>query len=503
MDNNQRQKMERWADRGEHGGATALMDRLSSSLSSSSAPLVPERRVRPLHGFVVAAGAAVLTVVVIVAGVLAVRLGPEDEVATPDSAPAPVDVVTTVPAPDAGNVATTQPTTPIAESVVPADIDLTTWAEVPLNSDVFGYEPVYDAEWVDGILYAVGSSNEEEGEFASFRGTVWRSPDGITWERTATVSDPGSVMYAIAGFDTTLVAVGEIMLDGSYGAIWTSHDGDTWMRVPHDDDIFGGSNGQSQILEVTAGGPGFIAVGFLCDDCDNRFAGQPTVWVSENGENWTRLPFLENSAGVINDIASQDGTLVAVGSVSSESGVTAAIWTSDDGYTWERVVFGGAGDQWINGVTSSEGGFVAVGAVEAPARALSDRELEITGGIKLTEAVVWSSPTGRVWTISESYTADWPASAAFVDVATVGSQYVIVGRQFVFIGPNNEDEIREMGLVGEMGMVWMSSDGSSWTRADTGEQFFSARPTVVTGNPAGAIMFADLGGQTVWRAPPD
>lgn len=209
MDNNQRQKMERWADRGEHGGATALMDRLSSSLSSSSAPLVPERRVRPLHGFVVAAGAAVLTVVVIVAGVLAVRLGPEDEVATPDSAPAPVDVVTTVPAPDAGNVATTQPTTPIAESVVPADIDLTTWAEVPLNSDVFGYEPVYDAEWVDGVLYAVGSSNEEEGEFASFRGTVWRSPDGITWERTATVSDPGSVMYAITGSDTTLVAVGE------------------------------------------------------------------------------------------------------------------------------------------------------------------------------------------------------------------------------------------------------------------------------------------------------
>jgi len=76
VDDNQRQKMQRWADRGDHGGATDLIDRLSSSLSSSSAPLVPEHRVRPLHGFAVAAGAAVLTIVVIVTGVLAVRLGP-------------------------------------------------------------------------------------------------------------------------------------------------------------------------------------------------------------------------------------------------------------------------------------------------------------------------------------------------------------------------------------------------------------------------------------------
>ncbi len=478
---------------------------MSSSLSSSSAPLVPERRVRPVHGIVVAGSAAVLTVVVIVAGVLAVRLGPEDNVAPADSTPVPVDVVTTAPAPDAGIVAATLPTTPIAESVVPADVDLTTWIEVPLNSDVFGYEPVYDVEWIDGILYAVGSSNEEEGEFASFRGTVWRSPDSIAWDRTATVSDPGSVMYAIAGSDTTLVAVGEIMADQTYGAIWTSQDGETWTRVPRDDDTFGSAFGK--IHEVAVGGPGFVAVGELCEDSEACFA-QPTVWVSENGSSWARLPFIDATPGVINDITSYDGTLVAVGRTFSESGGLAAIWISDDGYTWERIVddgvFGGAGDQWINGVTSSEGGFVAVGAREAPGRALTDRELEITGGMKLTEAVVWSSPTGRVWTISESYTADWPVSATFVDVATVGSQYVIVGHEFVYIDANNEDELREMGLMDGLGvMVWASPDGSTWTRADTGEQFFSARPTVVTGNPAGAIMFAELGGTTIWRAPPE
>jgi hypothetical protein len=459
-----------------------------------------------LHGIAVAAAAAVLTVVVIVAGVLAVRLGPEDSLAPVDSTPGPVNVVTTAPAPDAGIVDTTQPTTAIAESVAPPEIDLTTWTQVPIDFDVFGYEPVYDAEWVDGILYAVGSSSHgEEGEFDSFRGTVWRSPDGIAWERTATVSDPGSLMYSIAGSDALLVAVGEIMADQTYGAIWTSQDGETWTRVPHDDDTFGSAFGK--IHEVAVGGPGFVAVGELCEDSEACFA-QPTVWVSENGSSWARLPFIDATPGVINDITSYDGTLVAVGRTFSESGGLAAIWISDDGYTWERIVdddvLGGVGGEWINGVTSSEGGFVAVGTREVPARALSDRELELIGGLKLTEAVVWSSPAGRVWTISESYTADWPVWATFVDVTTVGSQYVIVGREFVYIYANNEDELREMGLMDGLGvMVWTSSDGSTWTRADTGEQFFSARPTVVTGNPAGAIMFADVGGQTIWRAPPD
>ena len=485
---NQELKMERWAERGDHAGATALVDRLGTSVSTQTAPMVPQRRVRPLYGPLVAAGAAVLTIIVIVSGVLAVRLGPADEVTPADSTPAPTAVVATVPAPDAVDVEPTQPTTPVAEPVTPATIDMATWTEVPLDPEVFGYEPVYDAEWLDGVLYAVGSSNDEEGEFASFRGTVWRSPDGVAWERSATVSDPGSLMYSIAGSDSLLVAVGEIRLDQTHGAIWTSQDGDTWSRVPHDDDTFG--PGFGKIHEVAAGGPGFVAVGELCEDSESCFA-QPTVWVSENGTSWTRLPFVEGTPGVINDLTSHNGTLVAVGRTFSESGDSAAIWISDDGYTWERIVddgvFDRAGSQWISAVTSSETGIVAVGASMEPG--------------ELSNAVVWSSPDGRVWTISESYTADRPASATFEGVTTVGSQYVIVGRQFVYVGPENEDEIRELGLVGEMGMVWTSSNGSTWTRVNTGKQFFTASLAVVTGNPTGAFTFANMDGLTIWRTP--
>jgi hypothetical protein len=62
----------------------------------------------------------------------------------------------------------------------------------------------------------------------------------------------------------------------------------------------------------------------------------------------------------------------------------------------------------------------------------------------------------------------------------------VVGRQIVFVGPDNGDEIREMGMVST------SPNGSTWTRIDTGEQFFTARLTVVAGNPIGAITFAGL-----------
>ncbi len=82
------------------------------------------------------------------------------------------------------------------------------------------------------------------------------------------------------------------------------------------------------------------------------------------------------------------------------------------------------------------------------------------------------------------------ASAAIPTVVVT-----VAGRQIVFVGPDSGDEICEMGMVST------SPNGSTWTRIDTGEQFFTARLTVVAGNPMGAITFAGLEGLTIWRAP--
>jgi hypothetical protein len=252
----------------------------------------------------------------------------------------------------------------------------------------------------------------------------------------------------------------------------------------HDDDTFGPGFGLVQ--EVTAGGPGFVAVGQLCENPDAPCPGQPTVWVSETGDTWTRLPFLTDTLGNISDITSYNGTLIAVGAVSTESGEAAAVWTSNDGYTWQRIVatdaFNGEGNQWITGVTSSEDGIVAVGASWTPDQG--------------TRGTVWFSPNGGQWKIGGSCAADAPATMIFEAVTTVGSQYVAAGTRTITVGPDNEDEI------GEVGGVWTSQNGSVWTPIDTGDLFSAARLMVVAGNQTGVLIFANVPELTIWQTPP-
>jgi len=75
-----------------------------------------------------------------------------------------------------------------------------------------------------------------------------------------------------------LVAVGyEEWMVGSgndhVATVWTSTDGYSWGRVPRDETLFGGT----LMFSVTAGGPGLVAVG-------HKVAGDPeggaAVWVS-------------------------------------------------------------------------------------------------------------------------------------------------------------------------------------------------------------------------------
>jgi hypothetical protein len=340
---------------------------------------------------------------------------------------------------------------------------------------------------VDETFYAVGYDNDVEGDGASFRGWVWRSTDGIGWQRVATVPDEGSFMVAVAGGNGMLVAVGEIMWSPEDAAIWTSTDGVEWVRVVDDGEIFG--SGLGHIAEVVAGGPGFVAVGYVCENVPangDPCVGQPVAWVSETGQDWERV-VLADVDGNVADIAVHNGILVAVGSVFSESGDAAAVWTSSDGYAWEWIVdddvFDAPGNQWTTAVASTGDGLVAVGGSRA-----SDQE---------TSAVIWFSVDGSSWSISESYVIEGPAWPVFDGVATVGTQFVVIGTRVLTVGPQNEDEI------GAIGMVWTSPDGVVWTKVDTGDLFSTARLTVVTGNPSGALVFANDGGLDKWRSPPD
>jgi hypothetical protein len=216
-------------------------------------------------------------------------------------------------------------------------------------------------------LVAVGwDSSVDEGD-----GVVWVSADGYDWTRIddeALFGGPGwQGLRGVSAGGPGLVAGGWDSSGGdSDAAVWVSADGETWERVPAEEAVFGGPNDQ-KIESVTAGGPGVVAVGWDGSRGDLHAA----VWVSADGYTWTRIPHDATVFGAPGEqemfsvVAGGPG-VVAVGFAESDGDPQAAVWVSADGQTWTRLplnegVFGGSGFQCMYSVTVGGPGLVAAG----------------------------------------------------------------------------------------------------------------------------------------------
>ncbi|MGI9666214.1 MAG: hypothetical protein ACR2N2_03815 [Acidimicrobiia bacterium] len=322
-------------------------------------------------------------------------------------------------------------------AVVWTSVDGITWSRVPHDEEVFG-----DVAWISGVtvggpgLIAVGSTGSAA--------VVWTSVDGITWSRVPhdeEVFGRGSMSGVVAG-GPGIVAVGSVNSGddpdprtGADAAVWTSIDGITWSRVPHDDAIFGGADNQ-EMLDVTVGGPGLVAVGREGQNVwDYALWQVAAVWTSVDGIAWSRVPHDDAAFGNEDDrseewvgqamlgVTAGGPGLVAVGGETlGPEPFVSAVWTSVDGITWSRVehdpkVFA-RGMFWpMLDVTAAGPGLVAVGDG------------------------VWTSVDGRTWSLSSEI------EATIWSVTVGGPGLVAVGET----APGN-------------GAVWTSTDGTSWVR---------------------------------------
>ena len=172
---------------------------------------------------------------------------------------------------------------------------------------------------VDGLTWSRGTHDE-----AVLGGPGEQRMDGVT------VGGPG------------LVAVGSVIRNGpSEGpplryaaAVWTSPDGLTWSRVTHDEAVFGGPGGLGgRMLSVAAGGPGLVAVG-TTGGISNQVWTE-SVWTSPDGVTWSRL-HPDKCCGYEEMVSVTAGGpgLVAVGSEPCPCGYlgytewTAAVWVT-------------------------------------------------------------------------------------------------------------------------------------------------------------------------------
>lgn len=165
---------------------------------------------------------------------------------------------------------------------------------------------------------------------------VWLSSDGLAWRTSGSL--PGAVGTCTTGatparptIDLVRITTGELAALGSVPGlgqvVWTSGDGAAWQI--HTLSGLGG-----HIAGLTAGGPGYVAVG-------TSGLSTASAWTSVDGATWVRAPDAADLVGaaMVDAATLGDGTLVAIGGVRDAAGKpgTFLAWTSTDGLTWHRA----------------------------------------------------------------------------------------------------------------------------------------------------------------------
>ena len=213
---------------------------------------------------------------------------------------------------------------------------------------------------------------------------VVTSPNGATWQAAdgeAAFRGPSlSTEQAAAGPGGYVIVGYQASAGRPIAAAWWSAGLTGWRRAG--DASPGALDGAAeQMLAVTAGPRGFVAVGWD--------GNQPSAWISPNGQAWTResvpLPIGVRSAA-LQHVASDGRAVVAIGTVLTTSGqlLPFAASSSDGGTTWTDTALPvPSGQAFVTALTASGGGFTATGTFGR------------TPGHQ--DVVVWTSANGAAW----------------------------------------------------------------------------------------------------------
>ena len=222
----------------------------------------------------------------------------------------------------------------VPNAAVWTSVDGLTWSQVPHDEAVFGGEGQQwmNSVTVGGPgLVAVGGGSLGAAVWTSADGLTWSlvPHDERAFGRAAGLGGL-PVLNGVTAGGPGLVAVGT-EFGGRWAdpaAVWTSVDGITWSRVPHGDALGGQldvRDGDRWMSSATVGGPGLVAVG------GNRSADPVTevaaeVWTSVDGVTWSRVPQDEAifGRGEMSNVTAGGPGLVAVGSDGSD----AAVWVA-------------------------------------------------------------------------------------------------------------------------------------------------------------------------------
>ena len=254
-----------------------------------------------------------------------------------------------------------------------------------------------------------------------------------------------------------------------------------------------------RIESVTAGGPGFVAVGRGCMMEGGDVAScEGIVWLSSDGRTWERSPasaetdlgtYFPTSGPEVGmfDVASGGPGIVAIG-YSYRDRVDATAWFSPDGATWQRVVLATADLARVSAVAWNGSSFVVVGQDRG------DWNGTKAGFARaMMRAAAWTSPDGVVWTQVPHAdaldagdfidTLEDPVGGGMNDVVSVPGGLIAVG------------SICQAEPAACRPAAWLSSDGISWDRVeDLPESYGYLSAVTASGDGSGYLAVGTVSG---------
>lgn len=325
-------------------------------------------------------------------------------------------------------------------------------------------------EWLEldlPILGLVDAVLSVDGEFVAFERTdhgfdVWRSADGVSWERQPPAAPLPDDVW-LHGFQWTgdrFAAVGQRFDPSGQGTgealVATSRDGSSWelsvLEFPprgFDDPHL---REAPYVGHFAAGPDGALVVGHVEVDLDIEALLEPHAPIDRSGHSISYGSDGDPASArvEVTDLAGEvvfTATLAELGVppetmalLQSGPTIEPVAWHTVDYATWERVEIPFGRDTFLEQLASTPDGIVA-----------------FVGGIG--GQTVWTSPDGRTWIEGTSPLDD--------------SAYLTSIRQ------------TERGLIAVGGSVdvprlWLSTDGVSWTQLPGGDAFAGPAGHAVT-----------------------
>lgn len=188
---------------------------------------------------------------------------------------------------------------------------------------------VNDVAVVDGTMVGVGYVDDPEGEFGS---AVWRSTDGVDWQRVA--SPEGlEELWDVAARDSMIVGSGRWPhLSGPLIA-YSTDVGDSWSAA-ETDVTFGLEGPGGGLVTVAGNAQRFVAVGYRDDASDYA----PIALSSADGLSWTSVVLQTGDGfGFLEQVVSLPGRRFVALGTEGPGRQTGTARVTRDGVSWTEI----------------------------------------------------------------------------------------------------------------------------------------------------------------------